>query len=157
MSDLERNAAPTAGVMLWACWVIAPAVGLVVAFAAASATAMAVPGGDDTTPVTVPGGSYGDEFCNTWIVIEQAFANTPEDPAEMAEWYADNGAPLVAEIREYAPEAIADPVNVYMEPLKPSAPPATSTCCSPRSSAMPRRPSTRPSRRVAGYRSSRRC
>ena len=58
---------------------------------------------------------YGDEFCNTWIVIEQAFADTPDDPAEMAEWYAENGAPLVAEIREYAPEQIAEPVNAYMD------------------------------------------
>ena len=115
MSDSERAAAPIEGVTLWARWVVASAVGLVVAFAATSATATAVPGGDDTTPVTVPGGSYGDEFCNTWIVIEQAFANTPEDPAEMAAWYAENGAPLVAEIREYAPEAIAEPVNAYMD------------------------------------------
>ena len=100
MSDSVRAAAPIEGVTLWARWVVASAVGVVVALAATSATATAVPGGDDTTPVTVPGGSYGDEFCNTWIVIEQAFANTPEDPAEMAAWYAENGAPLVAEIRE---------------------------------------------------------
>jgi hypothetical protein len=70
-----------------------------------------VPGGDDTTPVSAPGGTYDDEFCNAWIGIEQAFANTPEDPAEMAAWYAETAAPLVAKVREYAPETIAEPVN----------------------------------------------
>jgi hypothetical protein len=98
------------------------AVGALIAIAAitgASATVTAtdttVPGGDDTTPMTVPGGTYDDEFCNTWIVLEQAFANTPEDPAEMVAWYAENGAPLVAEVRADAPEAIAEPVNAYMD------------------------------------------
>jgi hypothetical protein len=92
----------------------------VAAIAAPSATATApdttVPGGDGTTPpVTAPGGSYDDEFCNTWIVLEQSFASPPEDPAEMAAWYAANAAPLVAEVREHAPEAIAEPVSVYMD------------------------------------------
>jgi hypothetical protein len=74
-----------------------------------------VHGDDDTTAVTAPGGTYDDEFCNTWIVVEQAFANTTEDPTELAAWYAERGAPLVAEVREHTPETIAEPVNAYMD------------------------------------------
>jgi hypothetical protein len=80
-----------------------------------TAAGTTVPDGDDTTPVTAAAGTYGDEFCNTWITFEQAVSDAPEEPAEMAAFYAETGAPLIAEIREYAPDAIAEAVNAFTD------------------------------------------
>jgi hypothetical protein len=88
------------------------------AFALGSATATAtdtVPVGNSTTPMTVSAGTYGDEFCDTWIAIERAFATPPEGEAEMAAWYAETAAPLVAMVREHAPDAFAEQVNALMD------------------------------------------
>jgi hypothetical protein len=114
-----------------------------------------VHGDDDTTPVTAPGGTYDDEFCNTWIVIEQAFAHTPEDPAELSAWYAETAAPLFAAAREYAPEMITEPVNAYMDAVEAFGTIGDFNVLSQTNTATPRRRSTRLSRRAAGYRSSR--
>jgi hypothetical protein len=86
---------------------------LALASRAVAATATTVPGVEEAPPpVTAPGGTYGDEFCNAWIAVEAASMQLPENPDEIPAWYAENWAPLVAEIREYAPEPIADAVNV---------------------------------------------
>lgn len=89
---------------------------IALAVGSAAAIATTVPGGKESTPpVTVPGGTYDDEFCNAWIAADQASANIPEDPEQLVSWYPDNLAPLVAEMREYAPEAIADAVNTVTD------------------------------------------
>ena len=41
--------------------------------------------------------------------------SSPEDPAELATWYPETAAPIVAELREYAPAEIADAVNTFMD------------------------------------------
>ncbi len=73
-------------------------------------------GVESTTPMmTAPGGTFDQEFCDTWLEAEQTLASSPEDPADLATWYPETAAPIVAELREYAPAEIADAVNVYLD------------------------------------------
>jgi hypothetical protein len=81
-----------------------------------AASASEANGVESTTPVmTAPGGTFDQQFCDTWLEAEQTFASSPEDPAELATWYPETAAPIVAELREYAPAEIADAVNTFMD------------------------------------------
>lgn len=85
-------------------------------------------GVESTAPMmTAPGGAFDQEFCDAWLEAEQTFASSPEEPAELATWYPETGAPIVAEVREYAPVEIADAVNTYMDGTEESATSGDST------------------------------
>ncbi len=58
-----------------------------------------------------------DTFCESFIAIDAATANAPEDPAELEAYLADEVLPLADETRDNAPEELAEPVGVMVDAL----------------------------------------
>ena len=97
----------------WAAGAVVAMTSVVGLAAMAAATTPTEPGSDEgtapsaseaggvesTTPMmTAPGGTFDQQFCDTWLEAEQTFASSPEDPAELATWYPETAAPIVAEL-----------------------------------------------------------
>jgi len=56
-----------------------------------------------------------DTFCEGFLTLDEAFAVAPDDPAELDAYMADTVMPVAEQIRDNAPEELAEPVGVMFD------------------------------------------
>ena len=90
---------------------------------AAETTAPADTAGSATTEpamqadVEIPGGSAPEEFCEGFIGIEMAMSQTPEDPAEVEAYVAEQITPNRELVDANLPDEVAEPIGTMFAAL----------------------------------------
>lgn len=60
-------------------------------------------------------GTASASFCEGFTALDQAFAQAPEDPAEMEPFLAETVTPALEQVRSDVPEEVAEPVGVMLD------------------------------------------